>query len=173
MPKLASKMLVTVEQRIFAKNFKAARLAAGLTQQQVHEVTRLGQAYLSDVERQIANVGIDTMGKLSHTVQIPLFYLLQPDFERTYDFANPSIWLNYAQQIDESDVISYERKVFIRNFTKARLASKLRKKELTALADISNDFLINFERGEVGISLNKAVKLAHVIGQPLYSLLTP
>lgn len=171
MPKLANKKPVPVEQRIFSKNFKAARLAAGLTQQQVHAVTRIGQAHLSDVERQIANVGIDTMSKLSHAVKIPLYYLLQPDFERSYDFSNPAIWLNYAQHIEESDGISYERKVFIRNFIKARLASKLRKKDLTALADISNDFLIDFERGEVGISLNKAAKLAHVVAQPLYALL--
>jgi len=173
MSKLDVKRPVPIELRVFAKNFKAARLAADLTQQQVHALTRMGQGYLSELERAIANVGIDTMGELSHVVKVPLYHLLRPDFERQYDFSNSTVWRDYAQLIDESDGISYERKVFIENFKTARLALKLKKKEIEALADISNNFLIQVERLEIGISINHAVKLAQVVAQPLYTLLKP
>jgi transcriptional regulator with XRE-family HTH domain len=173
MSKLDIQKPVAVEQRVFAKNFKAARVSRGITQQQIHEISGVGQAYLSDLERHRINGRIDTLAKLSHTVHIPLYHLLQPDFERTYDFSNTLIWTEYTEKLNDSDGICYERKLLIRNFIAARLASKLRKKEITALTGISNDFLIDFERGEIGIGIDRATKLAQVVAQPLFTLLKP
>ncbi len=173
MSKLDIKKPVTFEQRVFAKNFKAARVSRGLTQQQIHELTGVGQAYLSDLERQLLNGRVDTLAKLSRTVKIPLYCLLQPEFERAFDFSSSLIWEDYKEKLDDSEGICYERKLLIRNFIAARLASRLRKKEITALTGISNDFLIDFERGEIGIGIDRATKLAQVVAQPLFALLMP
>lgn len=173
MPTLETKKPVPAELRLFAKNLRAARLAKGLTQHQLNDIVHVGQGYISALERGVANIGIDTMSVLAHALQVPLFHLLKPDFERHYDFSDPSIWADYSNAIDSNLAMPYERKIFIDNIIKARLASGLKKKELSALADISQDFLLDLENGKVGIGLNKAVQLAHIYAQPLYSLLQP
>jgi DNA-binding XRE family transcriptional regulator len=52
-------------------------------------------------------------------------------------------------------------------------ATTLKKKDLENLTGITNESIVRFERAEVAISLNNAVKMAQVVGKQLYTLLTP
>jgi transcriptional regulator with XRE-family HTH domain len=67
-----------IEREIFARNFKAAREAAGLSLRDIHERTGIGYAYLSRVENCLQNVGLDNMAILAATVGKPLYKLLKP-----------------------------------------------------------------------------------------------
>lgn len=67
-----------IEREIFARNFKAAREAAGLSLRDIHERTGIGYAYLSRVENCLQNVGLDNMAILATTVGKPLYKLLKP-----------------------------------------------------------------------------------------------
>ncbi len=173
MPKLENKKPVLFEQRVFAKNYKIARLAAGLRQMDIHEKTQLAQPYLSNVERLISNVGIDTMALMSQAVKVPLYQLLQPDYAKHAHLDRDALWVDYAQQIDNSDGIPYERKVLSQNFKQARKALNLTQKEAAELSDIHPNLFIALERAEINISLTTASKLAQALGQPLHELLKP
>lgn len=61
----------------FAKNFRNARLKAGLTQQAVCDAANLSQPYLSEVERGLSNISLDNMEVLAALVDKPLWVLLR------------------------------------------------------------------------------------------------
>jgi len=165
--------MIPVAQRIFAKNFKSARLAAGLRQQDVQRITGLSQPYLSDLERFRVGIGIDTMAILAQAVQVPLFHLLQPEFFKTYDLKDDSIWQLYQQFIDNSQNVPYERKLFARRLQESREALQLTRTDMAQLTGMAQDFLRSVEREEVDISINSAIKLVQAVGKPLYQLLMP
>ncbi len=170
--KLAKKPVV-VELRVFSRHFKTARRIRGLTQLQIHALTGIAQGYLSELENASANVGLDTMGFLSQAVEVPLYQLLQPNFEKQYDFDDPTIWRNYAKKIMQTPKVSYERTLFVRNFTKARLENQLSKTRVEELSGVSLDFIFKIETGEYGVGLGIASKLSSVLARPLYTLLQP
>ncbi len=174
MPKmLDEKRLVTVEERIFAANFKMARLAANITQMDVQAQIGIGQRFISDVENLKTGIGIDTMCLFSRPVKTPLYHLLDAGFPATLEKRSPEIWLAYAKQIDELDGVPFERKVLARNFKQARIDAGLSKVRVAELASVSYDSLVYFERAEMGIYLSNATKLAQVLHLPLYKLLIP
>ena len=61
----------------FGTNFRKARLAAGLTQEEVSQISELSQPYISEVERGVSNISLDNMEKLAATVNKPLWTMLQ------------------------------------------------------------------------------------------------
>ena len=66
------------EREIFARNFRKARIEAGLSQRELANQTGIAQAHVSEVENAMHNIGIDTMVKLAQAVSKPLFELLRP-----------------------------------------------------------------------------------------------
>lgn len=67
------------EERIaFAANFKKARIAANLSQRDIHDRTGIAQSYLSEVERCVCNPSLDTLSALAAVVGKPLHLLLKP-----------------------------------------------------------------------------------------------
>ena len=66
------------EREIFARNFRTARIEAGLSQRDLAQQTGIAQAHLSEVENAMHNIGIDTMVKLAQAVKKPVFELLRP-----------------------------------------------------------------------------------------------
>jgi transcriptional regulator with XRE-family HTH domain len=64
-------------RRIFAENLRKARLAKGLSQEDLAEVAGLHRTYLGSVERSERNVSIDNMERLATAVGVPLPKLLQ------------------------------------------------------------------------------------------------
>ena len=66
------------EREIFARNFRMARIAAGLSQRDLAQQTGIAQAHISEVENAMHNIGIDTMVKLAQAVKKPVFELLRP-----------------------------------------------------------------------------------------------
>jgi len=66
------------EREIFARNFRKARIEAGLSQRDLAQQTGIAQAHLSEVENAMHNIGIDTMVKLAQAVKKPVFELLRP-----------------------------------------------------------------------------------------------
>jgi transcriptional regulator with XRE-family HTH domain len=66
------------EREIFARNFKAAREVAGLSQRDVYKLTGIGYTYLSRVENCRENISLDKMAILAAAVKKPLHELLAP-----------------------------------------------------------------------------------------------
>jgi DNA-binding XRE family transcriptional regulator len=66
------------EREIFARNFRRARIEAGLSQRDLAQQTGIAQAHISEVENAMHNIGIDTMVKLAQAVKKPVFELLRP-----------------------------------------------------------------------------------------------
>ena len=67
----------------FGQNLREARLQAGLTQLQVAQATGRDRAYISDVERGLHNITIDTMVELAHAVERDVVDLLTPTKKRS------------------------------------------------------------------------------------------
>jgi transcriptional regulator with XRE-family HTH domain len=70
--------VVSKELQLFAKNFRVARTAAGLTQSDVHEATGIAVSYVSAVERGLRSVTIEYAARLAKSVDVPLHKLLTP-----------------------------------------------------------------------------------------------
>jgi DNA-binding XRE family transcriptional regulator len=76
--KQESKDLILRERKIFARNFKRARLEAGLTQSDITKITGLTQPYLSDVENAKETTSLDNANLLADAVGQSLSQLLTP-----------------------------------------------------------------------------------------------
>jgi transcriptional regulator with XRE-family HTH domain len=64
-------------RRIFAENLRKARLAKGLSQEGLAELSGLHRTYVGSVERAERNVSIDNMERLSAAVGVSLPDLLK------------------------------------------------------------------------------------------------
>lgn len=64
------------KRKVFAQNLRAARIEAGLTQNDVAKITGLTQAFLSLVETASTNISLDNLVILSEVVHQPLCKLL-------------------------------------------------------------------------------------------------
>jgi len=60
----------------FAANLRAARLSAGLSQEELAGKARLHRNYVGSVERGERNIAIDNMEKLAVALDLPLVELL-------------------------------------------------------------------------------------------------
>jgi transcriptional regulator with XRE-family HTH domain len=67
-------------RQIVAKNVRAAREHAGLSQRDMVALTGIGQAYLSQVEDGRWNIGIDNIYKIARATGFAPHDLLTPDF---------------------------------------------------------------------------------------------
>ena len=65
------------EREIFARNFRKARIEAGLANAPC-SANRHRAGASSEVENAMHNIGIDTMVKLAQAVKKPVFELLRP-----------------------------------------------------------------------------------------------
>lgn len=72
---------VPSDRAVFARNFRIARKKAGLTQNKIHELTGLAQAFISEVETGKSTINLDNMVVLAKAVDTPLWKLLLPDSE--------------------------------------------------------------------------------------------
>jgi transcriptional regulator with XRE-family HTH domain len=64
-------------RRIFAENLRKARLAKGISQEDLGELANLHRTYVGSVERAERNVSIDNMERLAAAVDNSLPSLLQ------------------------------------------------------------------------------------------------
>lgn len=64
------------ERYTFANNFKKARKAAGLTQEDVRRLTGFAQPFISEVENGISSINLDNAAQLAAAVGEPLWRLL-------------------------------------------------------------------------------------------------
>jgi transcriptional regulator with XRE-family HTH domain len=64
-------------RKIFAENLRKARLAKGLSQEGLAELSGLHRTYVGSVERAERNVSIDNMERLSAAVGVSLPDLLK------------------------------------------------------------------------------------------------
>ena len=65
------------EREIFARNIRAARVEAHLTQRELSKLTGIAQAHISQMEGAMHNVCIDTMVTLSRHLKKPLSKLFE------------------------------------------------------------------------------------------------
>jgi len=63
---------------IFGQNFRRARKAAKLTQQNITDIAGYAQSFISEVETGRCAISIDYMAALAKVVNVPLWKLLIP-----------------------------------------------------------------------------------------------
>ena len=66
------------QRQYFAKNFRAARKDAGLSQRDIQNETGIPQSHISEIESAMHNICIETMVKLANLVHVPVHELLKP-----------------------------------------------------------------------------------------------
>jgi transcriptional regulator with XRE-family HTH domain len=66
------------ERKIFARNFRRARLEAKLSQRDVHRLTGIAQSHVSEIETGQVNICLDTIVKLAQLVRKPVDELFKP-----------------------------------------------------------------------------------------------
>jgi ribosome-binding protein aMBF1 (putative translation factor) len=62
----------------FGRNLREARVAAGLSQRRIEELTGIDQALVSAIEKGAWNLTIEAMARLAHAVNVPVCELLKP-----------------------------------------------------------------------------------------------
>jgi transcriptional regulator with XRE-family HTH domain len=70
-------------QRVFAENFRAARMEAELSQKDISELSGLAQQTISQIETARHNLTLKTMDKLGKVVGREVHDLLSPKPSRT------------------------------------------------------------------------------------------
>jgi transcriptional regulator with XRE-family HTH domain len=169
--KLERKPQVPIELRLFIKHLKYAREEKCLTQREVADIAGLTQHYISHLETEQANVGIDSMGSISQALEIPLFRMLDPFLIKEFK-TRPQEWALYKPLIDNSSA-PFERKLLGSNFRRLRISQGYMLKEAVEQTQINKRFLIGVEKFENGISIQNAVKLSSFLTVPLAQLLIP
>lgn len=81
MLKVANKKPIPAERRIFAGHLRESRKTAGLTLKELEAQIGLSANYIATVERCVHNISLESMVKLSHTLEIPLYCLLNLQFK--------------------------------------------------------------------------------------------
>ncbi len=67
---------VPMERRVFARNFRKARLGRSMTQAEVSRQIGMDKSYISDIERCTANPTLNIMARLAAAVRCELCELL-------------------------------------------------------------------------------------------------
>ena len=67
-----------LQRDCFARNFRAARKDAGLSQRDIQKETGIPQSHISEIESAMHNICIETMVKLANLVHVPVHELLKP-----------------------------------------------------------------------------------------------
>jgi len=67
-----------LQREYFARNFRAARKDAGLSQRDIQKETGIPQSHISEIESAMHNICIETMVKLANLVHVPVHELLKP-----------------------------------------------------------------------------------------------
>jgi ribosome-binding protein aMBF1 (putative translation factor) len=67
-----------LQRDYFARNFRAARKDAGLSQRDIQKETGIPQSHISEIESAMHNICIETMVKLANLVNVPVHELLTP-----------------------------------------------------------------------------------------------
>jgi transcriptional regulator with XRE-family HTH domain len=65
-----------LHRKIIGKNILARRKKAELTQEQLAEKADLHCTYLSDVERGVENVSLDSLARIAHALKVKLSDLI-------------------------------------------------------------------------------------------------
>jgi len=170
---MESKNYPSQELQLFTAHLKYIREHLGWLQRDLRDRTGLNLSYISDLERQRVNVGIDRMARIAQALNIPLYRMLDASFIQDYDLKTNSEWTEYQPLIDNSYDIPFERKVFAENFRQVRMHQGHTLKEMVKQTEKSPAFLISFERGATSISLENAIHLAHFVKIPLRILFIP
>lgn len=68
---------VPIERRVFARNFRKARVSRNMTQAEVSRLIGMDKSYISDIERCTANPTLNIMARLAAAVRVDLCELLR------------------------------------------------------------------------------------------------
>lgn len=164
---------VPIELSLFTKNMRFVRQSLGMTQRELAERAGVTIQFINSLETTNASIGIDSMAWISQALKVPLFRLLDPELESQYFDNHSEWWAGYSALVDNSGTIPFERLILSENCRAARKAQSHTQLEVFEHARINKTFLINFEKGITGISLNNILKLSNFLNTPLAALLIP
>ena len=78
-------------RQLVGRNLRRVRLAKGLTQEQLSDVSGCSQQYLSDLERGRRNPTINTLFELAQALKVSHVDLVRPDRESASEAVRKSI----------------------------------------------------------------------------------
>src|SRR5687768_18577503 len=98
-----------------------------------------------------------------------------PDFaaiiRHMITFTPPAIMPKLEKE--KTELILLERKIFARNFKKARKEAGLKQREIEKMTGLTQSFISEVENAVSAISLDNAKRLADAVKKPLWKLLSP
>lgn len=173
MPKLETQKPVPVERKVFAKNIKEARIAAGHSLQELAASANLTYQYISDLERCVANISLLNMCALSYSLKIPVHALLNPLIYKIWNTAETDAWDRYQQLLDEAKPEVLEQMLLAKNVRRYRKEAGLTQSEVDKLGFYKTGMTSDIERQCNNMTLDKMARLATILNKPLYLIFDP
>ena len=173
MPKLEVQKPVPVERKVFAKNLKDARAAAGYTLQELSALTHLTYQYISDMERGLHNISLLSMSSLSVGLRVPLYALLNPNLSKVWTFNDEVAWSNYQKLIDDAKPAVLEQLLLAKNVRRYRKEAGLTQKETDQLGNYKAGLTSDIERQYINITLDRMAPLVSILGISLHKIFDP
>lgn len=165
---------VPVERKFFAKNLKEARLAKGLTLQELEALTGgISHAYISTVERCLHNISLDYMTTLSHALKVPLYALLNPQLDSVWSLTEDESWTAYEHHVQRVKPASLERHLLGQRIKQFRAAAQFSQSQFDQLAGFHTNTTSLLEREAYNITLDKLPPLTAILRIPLSDIFLP
>lgn len=171
MPKVATKKPVPAERRIFAGHLRESRKTAGLTLKELEAQIGLSANYIATVERCVHNISLESMVKLSHTLKIPLYCLLNLQFK--VDEWDTTTWEPYETLVNAALPHSLEKQLLASKTRAFRTAAGLTQAQIDTLANFGEATTSDIERQAGNWTLDTLSRLVAILHIPLYQLFLP
>jgi transcriptional regulator with XRE-family HTH domain len=169
--KLANKKPVPVERKIFATHLRAVRNKAKLTLKELEALTGLSANYIAAVERCVSNISLESMAKLSHALQVPIYCLLDLRFKP--DEWDKVAWKPYEALLHQTHPDPLEKRLLAEKTRHYRKALQLTQAQVDTLADFGEATTSGIERQIGNWTLDTLSRLVSILNVPLYQLFLP
>lgn len=156
-------------RRIFARNLRYAREAAGLTQYALAKIAPCDHRHLADIEASATNVKLDTITRLAKALGLTEIDLLLPNMDNVV-----VKWGRRApgEPLSKTEPTEFRRR-FAGNLRNRRLAGKWFQKALSNTAGVQVSAVAEIERTASNVTLDTVSRLAQALGVTEIDLLGP
>lgn len=152
----------TTARLVLARNLRLARKKFGISQRKLAEVTGVSQSQISQIERGVHSVAVDTVERLATPLGAPMASLFDP--------------FGYMRGL-RSDLTekppangTTARLVLARNLRLARNKVGTSQRKLAEVTGVSQSHISQIERGVHSVAVDTVEKLATTLGCTMSSL---